>query len=178
MKDDLLTGENANVEYKRELPEKSIKYVKSYGLREPEYIDMEVGIRVNFYRPSEENRQGVRQGVTHVSTQANFTDNQEITEAPSNDTVQHITQVITQVTTQVKSLVMSIGCEMMTKDEIVELHKLEHKSNKTLINQYFLPAIQQGYVAMLYPDKPRHPKQKYYLTEKGKELLKTLQSQT
>lgn len=98
--DDLLSGENVNNEYKREVPEKSIKYVntspgglpsgltvermkagysivrnealanvflymrlfehfgsgiprviemvKSYGLPEPEYVDMEAGIRVNF----------------------------------------------------------------------------------------------------------------------------------
>ena len=38
-----------------------IDMVKSYGLREPEYIDMEVGVRVNFYRPSEEIRQEIRQ---------------------------------------------------------------------------------------------------------------------
>ena len=74
-------------------------------------------------------------------------------------------------------LIISIGNEMLTKDEIVKLHKLGHKSNKTLIEQYFTPAIQQGYVTMLYPDKPRHPRQKYYLTEKGKELLKLLKSQ-
>ena len=31
--------------------------------------------------------------------------------------------------------------------------------------------MEQGLVAMLYPDKPKHPKQKYYLTEKGKACL-------
>ena len=41
---------------------------------------------------------------------------------------------------------------------------------------YLNPAISEGYVRLLYPDKPRHPRQKYLLTVKGlaiyNELLK------
>ena len=155
-----------------------IEMVKNYGLREPEYIDMEIGIRVNFYRLPEESRQAFRQAatqdVTQVTTQVNMFDNQDV----NDNTTQIATQVATQVITQVKILIISIGDNVLTKDEIVKLHKLGHKSNKTLIEQYFTPAIKQGLVAMLYPDKPHHPKQKYYLTEKGKELLKTLQTQS
>ena len=44
----------------------------------------------------------------------------------------------------------------------------------TLKKQVIYPAIEQGLVAMLYPDKPKHPKQKYYLTEKGRTVLKAL----
>ena len=33
-------------------------------------------------------------------------------------------------------------------------------------------AVMEGFVELLYPDSPRHPKQKYRLTEKGKSLLK------
>lgn len=154
-----------------------VEMVKSYGLREPEYIDMEVGVRVNFYRPSEEIRQEIRQAATQATPQVNICDNQCVDVLTDQATPQVIAQVATQVITQVKMLIISIGNEMLTKDEIVKLHKLGHKSNKTLIEQYFTPAIQQGYVTMLYPDKPRHPKQKYYLTEKGKELLKLLKSQ-
>ena len=29
------------------------------------------------------------------------------------------------------------------------------------------PAIKNGYVRLLYPDSPRHPRQKYLLTVKG-----------
>ena len=36
------------------------------------------------------------------------------------------------------------------------------------------PAIDQGYVKMLYPDKPNHSGQKYQLTEKGLIILKKL----
>lgn len=34
------------------------------------------------------------------------------------------------------------------------------------------PAIAQGYVLRAFPDKPSHPKQRYYLSEKGLKLVK------
>ncbi len=34
-----------------------------------------------------------------------------------------------------------------------------------------VPAIEQGWVLMEYPDSPRHPKQRYYLSEKGLKLV-------
>ena len=39
------------------------------------------------------------------------------------------------------------------------------------------PAIAEGYVRLLYPDKPRHPRQRYLLTVKGLALYKTVISQ-
>ncbi len=86
------------------------------------------------------------------------------------------TQDITQVSTQVKELIISINKDCLTKKEIVKLHKLLHKSNKTLLEQYFNPAIEQGYVAMTIPDKRNSPNQKYYLTEKGKMMLEQIQT--
>lgn len=68
--------------------------------------------------------------------------------------------------TQVKLLIICL------KDKV--LGKLEHKSREMLEQKYLAPAIKLGLVAMLYPDKPKHPKQKYYLTERGKIILKTL----
>lgn len=138
-----------------------IEMVKSYGLPEPEYIDMEAGIRVNFYRPSEEIKQAIRKAATQDVTQV---------------TTQVATQVTTQVTTQVQTVIISIEDETLYRDEIMQM--LELKNVRYFSKSYLVPAIQQGFVTMLYPDKPRHPKQKYYLTEKGKELLKTLQAQS
>ena len=34
------------------------------------------------------------------------------------------------------------------------------------------PAIKDGYVLRAYPDQPKHPKQRYYLSEKGLKLVK------
>lgn len=36
------------------------------------------------------------------------------------------------------------------------------------------PAIKEGFVTLLYPDKPRHPRQKYLLTVKGMTIFGTL----
>ena len=43
--------------------------------------------------------------------------------------------------------------------------QLKHRPN--FLNLYLTPAITEGYVRMLYPDSPRHPRQRYLLTVKG-----------
>ena len=47
------------------------------------------------------------------------------------------------------------------------LQVLNLKDRKNFIENYLAPAIAEGYVRMLYPDSPRHPRQKYLLTVKG-----------
>lgn len=153
-----------------------IEMVKSYGLREPEYIDMEVGIRVNFYRLPDE--------ISQAADKVNLIENQEVTII-----IDKVTDKVTdkvgdkdgdkvndKVFHRFKSLIISINSENLERKEIMQRMGLNHIS--FFIDTYLTPAINQGYVAMLYPDKPRHPKQKYYLTEKGRELLKTLQTQS
>lgn len=49
---------------------------------------------------------------------------------------------------------------------------LKDKSN--FLENYLYPAIGLKLVEALYPEQPKHPKQKYYLTEKGKDLLKKM----
>ena len=73
---------------------------------------------------------------------------------------------------------MILKDDILSKSEIQKLHKFVHKSNKKIMELYFNPAIEQGYIEMLYPDKPHHPKQKYYLIEKGKNLLDTIQKKS
>lgn len=49
---------------------------------------------------------------------------------------------------------------------------LNLKDRRNFLDNYLNPAIVAGLVEPLYPDRPKHPKQKYRLTEKGKVLLK------
>ena len=49
---------------------------------------------------------------------------------------------------------------------------LKHRPN--FLEYHLNPAIQEGYVHMLYPDSPRHPLQKYLLTVKGMALFNEL----
>lgn len=82
---------------------------------------LEVGVRVNFYRLSEEIRQEIRQAATQATPQVNIFDNQCVDVLTEQATPQVIAQVATQVITQVKMLIISIGNEMLTKDEIVKI---------------------------------------------------------
>ena len=51
---------------------------------------------------------------------------------------------------------------------------LELKDRKNVLTLYLNPAITAGYIHLLYPDKPRHPRQKYLLTAKGLALYNEL----
>lgn len=62
-------------------------------------------------------------------------------------------------------LILAIGVVEMSVKEM--LNVLELKERKSFISLYLNPAIDEGYVSMLYPDSPRHPRQKYLLTIKG-----------
>jgi len=57
----------------------------------------------------------------------------------------------------------------------MELLHLKHRENFRL--SYTTPALANGVIAMLYPDKPNSSKQKYYLTEKGKQLYMQIKSE-
>ncbi|MBQ3656041.1 MAG: hypothetical protein II956_04225 [Bacteroidales bacterium] len=49
------------------------------------------------------------------------------------------------------------------------------KDRVSFLYNYLTPAINEGYVRMLYPNSPRHPRQKYLLTAKGAALFQELQ---
>jgi ATP-dependent DNA helicase RecG len=46
------------------------------------------------------------------------------------------------------------------------------KNRESFMNTYLNPAMEVKLVEQLYPEQPNHPRQKYRLTDKGKELLK------
>ena len=69
-------------------------------------------------------------------------------------------------------LVCVIGKQELSVKEIMT--NIGLKDRKNLLMLYLTPAISEGYVRMLYPDKPRHPKQKYLLTIKGIALFNEL----
>lgn len=73
-----------------------------------------------------------------------------------------------QVTDHVRRLVKVVHGVAKTREEIMALLKLKHRGN--LRDLYLNPAIDAGYVVMLYPDNPKRKGQAYYLTEKGKSL--------
>lgn len=72
-------------------------------------------------------------------------------------------------TIQVKSLVTAISDETLSVTQIME--KLQLKNRSYFMKEFLKPAIEQGLIEPLYPDQPRSPKQKYCLTDKGREAL-------
>lgn len=55
------------------------------------------------------------------------------------------------------------------------LEALTLKHRPTFLENYLNPVINNGYVRLLYPQSPRHPRQRYLLTAKGLSLFQKVQ---
>ena len=67
---------------------------------------------------------------------------------------------------------MAVGKDRLTLKQLMDKMELKHRPN--FIEQYLNPAISEGYVRLLYPDNPHHPRQKYLLTLRGTLLYNEL----
>lgn len=76
------------------------------------------------------------------------------------------------VTRNEEALVATIGEDELSVAEL--LASLGLKDRKNFVALFLHPAINAGFVQPLYPDKPRHPRQKYLLTTKGMMMLQML----
>ena len=63
------------------------------------------------------------------------------------------------------SLVNTLGKQQLSIKEMLIAMNLKDREN--FMENYLSPAIKDGFMVMLYPDNPKHPRQKYLLTEKG-----------
>ncbi len=72
----------------------------------------------------------------------------------------------------VRRLVITIGTKQMSVKEI--MNEVGLKDRKNFIEYSLNPAIADGYVRLLYPESPRHPRQKYLLTMRGLALYKEI----
>lgn len=71
---------------------------------------------------------------------------------------------------QVQILINCIRDRAFSIGELQE--RIGIKSRRYVREEMVIPAIDGGYVLRSYPDKPNHPKQRYYLSEKGLKLVK------
>jgi ATP-dependent DNA helicase RecG len=91
-----------------------------------------------------------------------------------NDKKQGILRLIGELT-QVQIGIIRTCSELVSMQEI--------KQSQHLVSRDFLrvrhlnPLLDQGIVLMKYPDKPKHPKQKYYLSDYGKKVLEAMQGE-
>ena len=73
-------------------------------------------------------------------------------------------------------LVQVVGERELSVKEIME--GLGLKDRKNVLNLYLNPALSEGHIRLLYPQSPRHPRQKYLLTVKGQMLYRELTKQS
>ncbi len=72
-------------------------------------------------------------------------------------------------------LLSSIQKDQISVKDLMD--RLHLKGRDNFLKLYLNPALQVGLVCRLFPDSPRHPKQKYRLTAKGLALWRTLHRQ-
>jgi len=72
-------------------------------------------------------------------------------------------------------LVCAINDKQLSVKEM--LAEMGLKDRESFLNLYLSPAIGEGFVRMLYPDSPRHPRQKYLLTAKGLAFVNELKNE-
>ena len=73
---------------------------------------------------------------------------------------------------RILELIRVLGDKELSLKELLVLLSLKDREN--FKKSYLEPAIQSGFVRSLYPDSPRHPRQKYLLTEKGQVFRRSL----
>ena len=72
----------------------------------------------------------------------------------------------------IQKLIRVVGEQELSVKEMMSGLGLKGRDN--FLNVYLTPAITDGYVRLLYPQSPRHPRQKYLLTVKGGALYNEL----
>jgi len=60
----------------------------------------------------------------------------------------------------------------MSRKQIQEALELKHEGN--FRENYLEPALKELYIEMKYPESPNHPRQRYLVTAKGKEIKNQL----
>ena len=71
------------------------------------------------------------------------------------------------------ALMKVLGNNRLSVKEMMAAINMKHRD--TFVNNYLNPAIRNGFVRLLYPDSPRHPRQKYFLTVKGSVAYRELE---
>lgn len=94
------------------------------------------------------------------------------TPSSTPSTIKRIPNLLDTENELIKRLIKVIGHEQMSIKQMLEGVGLKDRMN--FLEYNLNPAISEGYVRQLYPDKPHHPRQKYLLTVKGSLLYNEL----
>ena len=125
---------------------------QSYGLPAPRFEEFSGGFRVTVYK------QGSRAAIPEVAGEVTgeVADQVATKSGPSRDQIE-------------------IMAKLFSEQGILELMGILGRANRTKFrDQVLTPLIELGLVEMTIPDKPRSSRQKYRLTEKGRQFLTNL----
>lgn len=86
--------------------------------------------------------------------------------------IRQVPDKFTTGNSRILELIRVLGDKELSLKELLVLLSLKDREN--FKKSYLEPAIQSGFVRCLYPDSPRHPRQKYLLTEKGQVFRRSL----
>ena len=105
------------------------------------------------YRTSEGPSPKDRRGVAEGSQDNHGTSTGQVRDVlhTDNPNIQNLIRVVGEQELSVKEMMSGLGL----------------KGRDNFLNVYLTPAITDGYVRLLYPQSPHHPRQKYLLTVKG-----------
>lgn len=78
--------------------------------------------------------------------------------------------------TNVLKVIKIIGKQTLSMKEMLEKAGMKHRP--TFLENYLNPAFANGYITLLFPNSPKHPRQKYLLTVKGLALYNEIISKT
>ena len=101
-----------------------------------------------------------------------FIDAKQTPEQVPEQAPEQVNNLLHTNNTLIIGLVNIIGHNEFSISQLMEKLGLKHRPN--FIEYHLSPAIKEGYIRMLYPNSPRHPKQKYLLTVKGLSLYNEL----
>lgn len=115
----------------------------------------------------------IGESTSHTSTHASKDENTHTSTHTSNEARTHASDnILLPKSDNVKKLVVALANKEMTVKDMMEVVGLKNRPN--FMDYSLTPAIAEGYIRMLYPDSPRHPRQRYLLTVKGTMLYNEL----
>lgn len=76
---------------------------------------------------------------------------------------------IEAIPVNIQCLINSLANDQLSMKELME--RLEFKHRPTFVKNFLKPALEGGFLQRLHPETPKHPKQKYLLSLKGKMFL-------
>ena len=94
------------------------------------------------------------------------------TSTPTNTPTSTPTSFIYTNNKNIIRLVKALGEEQLSVKVMMERIGLKDREN--FLDYSLNPSMNEGYIRMLYPDSPRHPRQKYLLTVKGLALYNSI----